>query len=68
LEYELLQDHLVRRDQCRVADAEEVIMRAEEGDESIEELADEAAKTKKELRESTESGEKAQQPEKHRTP
>ena len=35
-------------------------MRAEEGDESIDELADEAAKTKKELRESTETGEKVQ--------
>jgi hypothetical protein len=37
------------------------IVRAEEGDESIAELADEAAKTKKELRESTETGEKVQQ-------
>lgn len=36
-------------------------LRAEEGDESIDELADEAAKTKKELRESTEAGEKVQQ-------
>ena len=35
-------------------------MRAEEGDESIDEMADDAAKTNKELRESTESGEKAQ--------
>jgi hypothetical protein len=35
-------------------------MRAEEGDESIDELADEAAKTKKELRESTETGAKVQ--------
>ena len=35
-------------------------MRAEEGDESIDELADEAAKTKEELRESTETGEKVQ--------
>jgi hypothetical protein len=34
-------------------------MRAEEGDESINELADDAAKAKKELRESTESGETA---------
>lgn len=33
-------------------------MRAEEGDESIGELADEAAKAKKELRESTEAGER----------
>jgi hypothetical protein len=38
-------------------------MRAEEGDESINELANEAAKAKKELRESTESGEKVQQQE-----
>jgi hypothetical protein len=36
-------------------------LRAEEGDESIDELADEAAKTKKELRESTKTGEKVQQ-------
>ena len=35
-------------------------MRAEEGDESIGELADEAAKAKKELRDSTETGEKVQ--------
>ncbi len=35
-------------------------MRAEEGDESIDELADEAKKTKKELRESTDAGEKVQ--------
>jgi hypothetical protein len=35
-------------------------MRAEEGDETIDELADEAAKTKKELRESTETGAKVQ--------
>jgi hypothetical protein len=35
-------------------------MRAEEGDESIGELADEAAKAKKELRESTEAGAKVQ--------
>ena len=34
-------------------------MRAEEGDESIDELADEAAKTKKELRESTKTGERS---------
>ena len=38
-------------------------MRAEEGDESIDELADEAAKTKKELRESTETGAKVQEQE-----
>lgn len=35
-------------------------MRAEEGDESIGELADDAAKAKKELRESTETGAKVQ--------
>lgn len=35
-------------------------MRAEEGDESIDELAEEAAKTKRELRESTEAGAKVQ--------
>ncbi|BBX47016.1 hypothetical protein GCM10009641_12150 [Mycobacterium cookii] len=35
-------------------------MRAEEGDESIDELADEAAKTKKELSESTEACAKVQ--------
>jgi hypothetical protein len=40
-------------------------MRAEEGDESIDELADEAAKAKKELRESTETGEKVQRQEGH---
>jgi hypothetical protein len=39
-------------------------MRAEEGDETIDELADEAAKAKKELRESTETGEKVQKQEK----
>ncbi|HEX4390829.1 MAG TPA: hypothetical protein VH084_04700 [Mycobacterium sp.] len=38
-------------------------MRAEEGDESIDELADEAAKAKKELRESTDTGEKVQRQE-----
>jgi hypothetical protein len=36
------------------------IVRAEEGDESIGELADDAAKAKKELRESTETGAKVQ--------
>jgi hypothetical protein len=36
------------------------IVRAEEGDESIGELADEAAKAKKNLKESTEAGEKVQ--------
>ena len=35
-------------------------MRAEEGDESIGELADEAAKAKKELKESTEAGARVQ--------
>jgi hypothetical protein len=40
---------------------EVTIVRAEEGDESIDELADEAAKTKKELRESTETGQKVQE-------
>ena len=38
-------------------------MRAEEGDESVGEMADEAAKTKKELRESTDTGEKVQKEE-----
>jgi hypothetical protein len=36
-------------------------MRAEEGDETVEELADEAAKTKNELKESTETGKKVQE-------
>jgi hypothetical protein len=36
-------------------------MRAEEGDQTVEELADDAAEAKKELRESTETGEKVQQ-------
>jgi hypothetical protein len=35
-------------------------MRAEEGDETIDELASEAAKAKKKLRDSTEAGEKVQ--------
>ena len=39
----------------------EITVRAEEGDESIDELADEAKKTKKELRESTDAGERVQQ-------
>ncbi len=44
-------------------------MRAEEGDESVEEFADEAAEAKKELRESTETGEKVQRrSETHVTP
>lgn len=38
-------------------------MRAEEGDETVGEMADEAAKTKKELRESTDTGEKVQKQE-----
>ncbi len=38
-------------------------MRAEEGDETVDELADEAAKAKKELRESTETGKKVQESE-----
>jgi hypothetical protein len=56
--------------QCRVNRAEGIstqtdneggaIVRAEEGDESIGELADEAAKAKKELKESTEAGAKVQ--------
>jgi hypothetical protein len=50
----------VQRGRCRVDHRREANMRAEEGDESIDELADEAAKTKKELRESTETGEKVQ--------
>jgi hypothetical protein len=36
-------------------------MRAEEGEESVAEMADDAAKTKKELRESTETGQKVQE-------
>lgn len=36
-------------------------VRADEGEESIDELADEAAKTKKELRESTETGQQVQE-------
>jgi hypothetical protein len=39
-------------------------MRAEEGDETIGEMADEAAKTKKELRESTETGAEVQKQQK----
>ncbi|WIM86553.1 hypothetical protein PT015_16860 [Candidatus Mycobacterium wuenschmannii] len=38
-------------------------MRAEEGDESVDELAEEAAKAKKELRETTETGAKVQKQE-----
>jgi hypothetical protein len=36
-------------------------LRAEEGDETVEELADEAAKTKNELKQSTETGKKVQE-------
>jgi hypothetical protein len=36
-------------------------MRAEEGDESVDELADEAAKARKELRENTETGKRVQE-------
>jgi hypothetical protein len=36
-------------------------VRAEEGDETVAELADEAAKAKKELKESTETGKKVQE-------
>jgi hypothetical protein len=36
-------------------------LRAEEGDETVEELADEAAKTKKKLNESTGTGKKVQE-------
>ena len=36
-------------------------MRAEEGDETVEEMADEAAKTKQELKESTETGKRVQE-------
>jgi hypothetical protein len=36
-------------------------LRAEEGDETVEELADEAAKTKKELNESTQTGKRVQE-------
>jgi hypothetical protein len=56
---------LVRRLRYRVDGRQEANMRAEEGDESIDELADEAAKTKKELRESTETGEKVQKQQGH---
>ena len=36
-------------------------MRAEEGDESVDELADEAAKAKRQLRENTETGKQVQE-------
>jgi hypothetical protein len=36
-------------------------LRAEEGDETLDELADEAAKTKKGLNESTETGKRVQE-------
>ena len=42
-------------------------MRAEEGDESVKDYAKEAAETKKELRESTETGEKVQKTDKPST-
>jgi hypothetical protein len=63
---------MIRHGQCRVDRAEGssttqlgneggAIVRAEEGDESIGELAGEAAEAKKELKESTEAGAKVQQ-------
>jgi hypothetical protein len=56
---------LIQSRRSRVVGTEEVMtMRAEEGDETIDELADEAAKTKKELRESTETGAKVQKQQK----
>jgi hypothetical protein len=36
-------------------------LRAEEGDESVDELADEAAKAKKQLRETTQTGKQVQE-------
>lgn len=36
-------------------------MRAEEGDETVEELADEAARARKELRENTQTGKRVQE-------
>jgi hypothetical protein len=39
----------------------EIGVRAEEGDESVKELADEAGEAKKELRESTTTGKKVQE-------
>jgi hypothetical protein len=36
-------------------------MRAEEGDETVDELADEAARARKELKESTATGKKVQE-------
>jgi len=36
-------------------------MRAEEGDETVDELADEAAKAKKQLKESTTTGKRVQE-------
>jgi len=36
-------------------------MRAEEGDETVDELADEAAKAKKQLRENTKTGKQVQE-------
>jgi hypothetical protein len=56
---------LIQSSRSRVVAPEEVTtMRAEEGDETIGELADEAAKTKKELRESTETGAEVQKQQK----
>jgi hypothetical protein len=43
-------------------------VRAEEGDETVDELADEAAKAKKELKESTETGKKVQESKDSGTP
>ena len=47
-----------------------IAMRAEEGDETVDEMADEAAKAKKELRETTATGkqvqEESEKPGKHR--
>jgi hypothetical protein len=56
---------LIQSRRSRVVGPEEVItMRAEEGDETIGEMADEAAKTKKELRDSTETGAEVQKQQK----
>ena len=51
-----------------VNDGEEWTVRAEEGDETVEELADEAAKAKQELKESTETGKKVQESKDSGTP
>lgn len=50
-----------RRQEKQLRTKEVMTLRAEEGDETIDELADEAAKTKKELNESTETGKKLQE-------